>query len=193
MEKIAIFASGTGSNAQKIIEYFQGHPQVEVGLVVSNKAAAPVLEKATAAGVDTKVITRRSFYETTALLDELKAKGISFVVLAGFLWLVPAYLITAYPQRIVNIHPALLPKFGGKGMYGKHVHQAVKDAGEKESGITIHWVTPEYDEGGVIFQARCPVVASDQPEDIARKVRQLEHEHFAPVLEKLLTERSKTN
>jgi phosphoribosylglycinamide formyltransferase 1 len=189
MEKIAIFASGTGSNAQKIIEHFRGHPKITVSLVVSNKAEAPVLYKAAAASVDTLVIRRRSFYETTRLLEDLRAKGISFIVLAGFLWLVPAYLIKAYPQRIINIHPALLPKFGGKGMYGKYVHQAVKAAGEQESGITIHWVTAEYDEGGIVFQARCPLAPSDEPEDIARKVQQLEHKHFAPVVEKLLTER----
>lgn len=189
MEKIAIFASGTGSNAQKIITYFREHPHIEVSLVVSNKAEAAVLDKAAAAGVDTMVVRKDRFYESTDVLDALQAKGVTFIVLAGFLWLVPAYLLAAYPQRIVNIHPALLPKFGGKGMYGKHVHKAVKAAGEKESGITIHWVSPAYDKGGIVFQARCPVAPSDEPEDIARKVQQLEHQHFAPVVEKLLMKR----
>jgi phosphoribosylglycinamide formyltransferase-1 len=186
MEKIAIFASGTGSNAQKMIEYFDSHPNIQVGLVVSNKPGAGVLEKARLAGVETLVVNRSSFYETTSLLSALKAQEISFIVLAGFLWLIPAYLVEAYPNKMVNIHPALLPKFGGKGMYGHHVHQAVKAAGEKESGISIHWVNEHYDEGDILFQARCKLSADDEPEDIARKVQQLEHKHFAPVVESIL-------
>jgi len=187
MEKIAIFASGTGSNAQKMIEYFDGHPNIQVGLVVSNKPNAGVLQKAQAAGVETMVVNRATFYETKALLTALQEKEISFIVLAGFLWLIPVYLVEAYPKKMVNIHPALLPKFGGKGMYGHHVHRAVKDAGEKESGISIHWVNEQYDEGNIVFQARCALSADDEPDDIARKVQQLEHQHFARVVEQLLT------
>lgn len=186
MEKIAIFASGTGSNAQKMIEYFDGHPNIQVRLVVSNKSDAGVLHKAKEAGVETVVVNRKTFYETTDLLMVLREKEVSFIVLAGFLWLIPEYLIEAYPDKMVNIHPALLPKFGGKGMYGHHVHRAVKTAGEKESGISIHWVNEQYDKGGILFQARCAVTAEDDPEDIARKVQQLEHQHFAPVVEQLL-------
>jgi phosphoribosylglycinamide formyltransferase-1 len=187
LQRIAIFASGTGSNARQLIEYFQGHAAIEVDLVVSNKARAPVLAMAADHGVDTLVISRHDFYETEKLLATLRGRGIGFIVLAGFLWLIPSYLVKAYAGRMVNIHPALLPAYGGKGMYGMHVHRAVKAAGEPESGITIHWVNEHYDEGDIIFQARCELDPDDEPEDIARKVQQLEHRHFAPVVEQLLT------
>lgn len=181
---IAIFASGTGSNARKIIEYFQDHPTIRVSIVVSNKATAAVLEMAKSHHIETHIVSRHSFYETDAILSTLK--GIDLVVLAGFLWLIPKYLVEAFPQAIVNIHPALLPKYGGKGMYGIHVHRAVKAADEKESGISIHFVNEAYDEGQLIFQASCSIDESDTPESIARKVLMLEHQHFAPVLEQLL-------
>ncbi|MEM1216505.1 MAG: phosphoribosylglycinamide formyltransferase [Bacteroidota bacterium] len=184
MPQIAIFASGTGSNARKIIEYFQDHPSIEVTLVVSNKSAAPVLEMAESFGIATQVIQRKVFYETETLLDDLQS--VDLLVLAGFLWLVPPYLVHAFPHKIVNIHPALLPRYGGKGMYGMHVHQAVAEAGETESGLTIHYVNEVYDEGQIIFQARCALDATDTAEDIAAKVLALEHEHFAPTLEQLL-------
>lgn len=186
MEKIAIFASGTGSNAKKIIEYFDTHPNIEVRLVVSNKPEAPVLGMAEQLGVETLLIDRLGFYESEAILAQLANAQVTFIVLAGFLWLVPAYLVNAYPKRVVNIHPALLPKFGGKGMYGMHVHRAVKKTGDQETGITIHLVNEAYDEGDTLFQAVCPVKASDTPEQIAGKVRQLEHEYFAPVIEKYI-------
>jgi len=188
MERLALFASGTGSNVQKIMDYFRGHPNIQVRLVVSNKAKAAVLEKADAAGVERMLLNRQAFYESEQLVEELQNRGITCIVLAGFLWLVPPYLIKAYPHRILNLHPALLPKFGGKGMYGKHVHQAVKEAGATESGITIHEVNEAYDEGKIIFQQPCPVLPTDSPQDIARKVQQLEHRHFAPVIERFLTE-----
>lgn len=186
MHQIAIFASGTGSNARKIVEYFQNKPDIGVKLVLSNKAAAPVLEMARDHGIDTLTLTRKSFYESECLLDQLQEYQIDFIVLAGFLWLVPPYLVKAYPKKVVNIHPALLPKYGGKGMYGHWVHEAVKQAGETESGMTVHYVNEAYDEGDVIFQARCRIVPEDNPETIAKKVLLLEHEHFAPVIEQLI-------
>ncbi|WP_282783653.1 phosphoribosylglycinamide formyltransferase [Phaeodactylibacter xiamenensis] len=186
MERIAIFASGTGSNAKKIIEYFRAHPNIEVGLVVANKPDAPVLAMAEELGIETLRINRSGFYQSEGLLGQLTGAGITFIVLAGFLWLVPAYLVNAYRGRMVNIHPALLPKFGGKGMYGMHVHRAVRNAGEPETGITIHLVNEAYDEGDALYQAKCSVEPSDTPEQIAGKVHQLEHEHFAPVIEKYI-------
>ncbi len=186
---IAIFASGTGSNARRIMEHFQHSDAVRVRLVVSNKADAGVLDIAREMGVETLIIHRESFYRSAAIVEDLRSRHISFIVLAGFLWLVPAYLVQAFPRAIVNIHPALLPKFGGKGMYGAHVHEAVKLAGEMETGITIHFVDERYDEGQTIFQARCPVLTSDTAADIARRVLTLEHRHFPVVIEQLLMQR----
>lgn len=184
--RLAIFASGTGSNARVFVDYFDNHPRVEVSLIVSNKADAPVLEMARQRNIDTLLLQRSAFYGSEDLLDELHHRNISFIVLAGFLWLVPAYLVKAFAGRMVNIHPALLPAYGGKGMYGMHVHTAVKAAAEKETGITIHWVNEHYDEGDVIFQKSCPLEDSDQPADIARKVLQLEHQYYTAVVEQLL-------
>ncbi|MCB0617506.1 MAG: phosphoribosylglycinamide formyltransferase [Saprospiraceae bacterium] len=186
MKRIALFASGTGSNARKIIEYFQGDPSVEVALVVSNKASAPVLEMAASHGVPTLLIDRHSFYQTGDLAEKLQDLQIDLIVLAGFLWLVPDSLVKAFSRRIVNIHPALLPKYGGKGMYGMHVHRAVREAGETQSGITIHYVNERYDEGDILFQATCPVAPDDDAETIARRVLELEHEHYPRIVEKLL-------
>lgn len=188
MRHIAIFASGGGSNARKIMERFQRHPDIRVVLVVSNKRDAGVLAIAAEFGVDTLVINRSYFYETEALLGELRARDVDFVVLAGFLWLAPAYLVAAFPRRILNIHPALLPKYGGKGMYGRHVHEAVKAAGETETGMTIHYVNERYDEGDIVFQASCPVFPDDTPDTIARNVLALEHRYFSEVVERLVNE-----
>ena len=188
MANIAIFASGTGTNARKIIEYFKENANIHVALVVSNKATAAVLDIADEYQIPKMVAGRYSFYETKELLEALREKEIAFIVLAGFLWLIPDYLVQAYEKRIVNIHPALLPKYGGKGMYGMNVHRAVKDSGDELSGITIHYVNERYDEGDIVFQASCPVRPEDEPADIARKVQQLEHRHFAPVVEKLILE-----
>ena len=187
MHHIAIFASGTGSNAEKIIAYFRENIQIKVSLVVSNKPDAKVLAIAVENGVPTLVIHRTSFYSSKDLLNELQAQNIDLVVLAGFLWLTPKYLVEAYPNAIINIHPALLPKYGGKGMYGHHVHEAVKAANETESGITIHYVNENYDEGAPIFQAKCPLSTHDSPTDIAKKVLALEHHHLPRVIESLLT------
>jgi phosphoribosylglycinamide formyltransferase-1 len=186
VKNIAIFASGTGTNAQKIIEYFEDSLEVNIRLVASNKPDAPVLTMAENYRVETLILKRSNFYKTNDLLRLLRDYHIDWIVLAGFLWLIPDYLVEAYQNRMVNIHPALLPKFGGKGMYGHHVHQAVKDAGEKETGITIHFVNQAYDEGQIVFQASTPVTPDDTPETIALKVRKLEHQHFPTVIEQLI-------
>lgn len=183
---IAIFASGGGSNARRIIEHFQQSSVGKVSLVISNKAEAGVLAIAAEHNIPTQIIDRQLFYASEDILGILKQHQIGFLVLAGFLWLVPTYLVRAFPHRIVNIHPALLPKYGGKGMYGMNVHKAVKAAGETESGITIHFVNEHYDEGAVIFQASCPINPGDDARSIAKKVLQLEHRHFPEEIEKLL-------
>ncbi len=188
MIKLAIFASGAGSNAAKIIEHFSNHPTVVIDLIVSNKKEAGVWGIAAAHQIDTLYINRESFINTDLCVKQLQAKGIGFIVLAGFLWKVPESLINAYPGKIINIHPALLPKYGGKGMYGMHVHEAVIAAGEKESGITIHYVDAHYDEGDIIFQAKCSIEPSDTPESLAGKIHLLEHTHFPKVIERLLKE-----
>ena len=186
MKNIAIFASGTGSNARKIIEYFDQRDDVAVQLVISNRADALVLDVAAKYDIDQIILDRQQFFETENLLSILDKYEITLLVLAGFLWLVPPYLVEAFAGRIINIHPALLPKFGGKGMYGHHVHEAVKKAGETETGITIHYVNAHYDEGQIIFQASCPVMPEDTPEDIARKVLVLEHQYYPQVVDQLL-------
>jgi len=186
MKKIAIFASGSGSNAQNIIEHFRGNSSIEVSLVLSNKKNAFVLDRAKNLGVKALVFDRPSFYESDSVLDILKSEQINFIVLAGFLWLVPDNLVKNFPDRIVNIHPALLPKYGGKGMYGSKVHEMVVACGEKETGITIHYVNQHYDEGNIIFQARCTVHENDTPDDVANNVHQLEYKYFPKQIEKLV-------
>jgi formyltetrahydrofolate-dependent phosphoribosylglycinamide formyltransferase len=183
---IAIFASGSGSNAQKIITYFESHPSVDVRLVVSNNAEAAVLQHAKQHGIATLVIEKQRFLNGDAYLPELKAAGITTIVLAGFLQKVPTLLIDAFPGRIVNIHPALLPRHGGKGMYGKHVHAAVIAEGDNVSGITIHLVDAQYDHGPHLFSAKCAVLPTDDAETLAKRVLALEHQHYAPVIENWL-------
>ncbi|MBU6169819.1 MAG: phosphoribosylglycinamide formyltransferase [Bacteroidetes bacterium] len=187
MKNIAILASGAGSNAQKILEHFSDRMDIAVRLIVSNKQEAGVLNIAKVASVDTLVVSRDSFYTKTDLLVELDKRNIDFIVLAGFLWLIPPYLIQHYPNRIVNIHPALLPKYGGKGMYGHFVHEAVHLAKDTHSGITIHYVNEKYDEGSIVFQERCEILPSDQPIDIARKVQVLEHSYYPTVIDQLVS------
>lgn len=189
---IAIFASGTGTNAKKIIEYFENNTQVKVNLIVSNKATAPVLDIARENGIDTLVIDRHNFYKTQDILNFFNEYSIDFVVLAGFLLLIPSYLTKSFENKIVNIHPALLPKFGGKGMYGMNVHKAVHEAKEKETGITIHYVNENYDEGAIIFQAKCLIDTEDTPETISNKVRILEHEFFPKIIEQTITNQTET-
>lgn len=186
MKNIAIFASGSGSNAQKIITHFSGHPTIHVALVISNRATAQVLERARTAQVPCVICTREDFLDNAKILSILKEKNIDWIVLAGFLLLVPSYLIQAFPKKIINIHPALLPRHGGAGMYGMRVHEAVVAAGDKRTGITIHFVDDRYDEGEIIFQAQCDVNESDTPQSVAHKVLELEHTHFPVVIEALL-------
>jgi phosphoribosylglycinamide formyltransferase-1 len=187
VKNIAILASGAGSNAQKILEHFSNRMDITVRLIVSNKQEAGVLNISKAASIDTFVVTRDSFYSSTDLLVELNKRNIDFIVLAGFLWLIPPYLIQHYPDRIINIHPALLPKYGGKGMYGHFVHEAVHLAKDNHSGITIHYVNEKYDEGSIVFQKRCEILPSDQPEDIAKKVQILEHLYYPTVIDQLVS------
>jgi phosphoribosylglycinamide formyltransferase-1 len=182
--RLAIFASGSGTNAEEIFKYFQNHPSIEVVLLLSNNPQAFALQRARNFGVDAKVFDRPQFKESTVVLDWLHQKKVTHVVLAGFLWLIPSYLIQAYPHHIINIHPALLPNHGGKGMYGMKVHEAVKLGGDVKTGITIHAVNDKYDEGEIIFQATCPVHADDTPEQIADKVHQLEYKHYPEVIER---------
>lgn len=183
-KKIAIFASGAGSNANKIIDYFKGHASVEIRLIVCNKPGAGVMQIADDSHIDVLMIEKDRFFKGDGYLEELQKRWVSFIVLAGFLWKIPETLIEHYRNRIINIHPALLPKYGGKGMYGSKVHEAVIAAGEKESGITIHYVDEHYDNGDVIFQATCPVEPNDTPETLADKIHHLEHENFARIVEK---------
>jgi len=185
---IAIFASGSGTNAQRIIEYFSGNPKISVALILSNKPDAYVLVRAKNLNVPSVVFDRHSFNETDDIIKLLKKKKIDFIVLAGFLWMVPVNLILAYPGRIINIHPALLPKYGGKGMYGERVHEAVIQSGDKLSGISIHYVNEKYDEGNIIFQAKCEVLQNDTPNSLAQRVHQLEYKHYPEVIEKVVRE-----
>jgi len=187
LKNIAIFASGTGSNATKIVDYFNNHPTINVALIISNKKKAKVLEMAKSKNIPTLLISRTSFYQTENLLTNLASYAVDFIALAGFLWLIPPYLIKAFPNKMVNIHPALLPKYGGKGMYGQYVHQAVRKNNESTSGITLHYVNEQYDEGNIIFQATCPVTPTDSATDIAQNVLALEHHYFPRILESLLT------
>ena len=181
MKRIALFASGSGSNAENIIHYFQDSDELEFPFIISNRSDAFVHERAKHLNVPSYTFKKECF-ENGEVLNFLKDKNIDLIVLAGFLLKIPENLIKAYPDRIINIHPALLPKFGGKGMYGSFVHEAVVASGEKESGITIHYVNENYDEGKVIFQAKCPVLPTDSPDVVAAKVHALEYEHFPRVI-----------
>ncbi len=196
MKQIAIFASGAGSNARKIIEHSLlptsskgggATPAFKVALIVCNKPHAGVLLIAEEYEIPTLFIEKEQFFRGNAYVDELKAIGIDFIVLAGFLWKVPAVLIQAYPQQIVNIHPALLPKYGGKGMYGHFVHEAVIQNKETESGISIHLVDELYDHGKVVFQASCKVLPEDTADTLAARIHELEHRHYATVIEQLVS------
>ncbi|MGN6493934.1 MAG: phosphoribosylglycinamide formyltransferase [Agriterribacter sp.] len=185
---LAVFASGTGSNAQKIIDYFRGHPIIKISLIVSNKPQAGVLQIAQKEKIASLIIEKENFFRGDGYVAELKALNIHWIILAGFLWKVPETLIRAFPGKIINIHPALLPKYGGKGMYGHFVHEAVIAAAEKESGITIHYVDEHFDHGQHILQVICPVEEGDTPESLAKKVQVLEHKHYPEVIERLIRE-----
>lgn len=186
MKNIAILASGSGTNAENIALYFKNHPDIRVSLILANKPDAYVLERAKNLGIDSVVFTRKDFYECDTVLKVLEKHQVDFVVLAGFLWFVPENLLKAYPKKIINIHPALLPRHGGKGMYGDKVHQAVIAEGDRETGITIHFVNDHYDEGEIIFQDSFPVLPDDTAETIAQKVHQLEYQHFPRVIEEVI-------
>ena len=187
-KRIAMFASGSGSNCENLIRYFEGSESVRCALVVSNKADAYVLERAQRLGVPTAVMPKAQLNDPEAMLPLLKKYDIAFIVLAGFLPLVPNFIIEAFPRRIVNLHPALLPKYGGKGMWGHHVHEAVKEAGETETGMTVHWVTPVCDGGDIIAQYKCEIAPSDSVDDIAEKEHQLEMRYFPEVVERIIRE-----
>lgn len=186
MNRIAIFASGSGSNAENIARHFSASEEVEVSLIISNKKEAFVHQRARKLGIPSYTFDKREFEEAVSILETLRRHRIDFIVLAGFLLKVSQPILQAYPQKIVNVHPALLPKFGGRGMYGDNVHRAVVNSGETESGITIHFVNENYDEGSIIFQAKCTVSPQDSPDDVARKVHQLEYLHFPKVIETTL-------
>jgi phosphoribosylglycinamide formyltransferase-1 len=184
--RVAIFASGSGSNARRIMEYFKGHPTIHIDLLISNKTEAGALLHAAECGVPSVSISNAAMRQGDEVLHVLESHQIDVIVLAGFMLLVPSCLIEAYTDRIVNIHPALLPKFGGKGMYGHHVHEAVHEANESESGITIHLVNARYDEGPILAQFSVPLATTDTADDIERKVRALEIAHYAPTIEEWL-------
>lgn len=186
---IAIFASGSGTNAEEIIRHFQNHESISVSLILSNNRNAFVLQRAENHQIPHYVFSRNTFYKEKIVDEVLRLNKIDFIVLAGFMWLIPERFVKNYPNKIVNIHPALLPKYGGKGMYGSYVHKAVVKNKEKESGISIHWVNEEYDEGNIIFQAKCKVDAKDSADDVAKKVHQLEYEHYPKIIEKVILEK----
>lgn len=184
--RLAVFASGNGSNAQRIADHFRPDDTVEISVIYSNKSDAYVLERAQMAGIPAVVINRDQFYQSDEIIDDLRSRKIDWIILAGFLWLIPTNILEQYSGRIINIHPALLPKFGGKGMYGSRVHEAVIQSGEKESGITIHFVNEKYDEGQIIFQSKCAVENSDTAETLAVKIHQLEHLYYPEVIDELI-------
>ena len=183
--RIAIFASGSGSNAENIVHYFSGSSEFQFPLIISNQTNAYIHKRAETLKIPSFTFTKEQFFDAKPVLELLTEYNIDAIVLAGFLLKIPTLLIQHFPDKIINIHPALLPKFGGKGMYGARVHQAVKEAGEPETGITIHYVNENYDDGNIIFQARCPISATDTAEMIAAKVHLLEHEYYPQVIEKI--------
>jgi len=185
-KRIAIFASGAGSNALKIIEHLKNNTQIEVALIVSNKSEAGVISIANNNGIEVLIIEKEPFFRGDGYVNALKKHHINFVVLAGFLWKIPVTLIQAFPNKIINIHPALLPKYGGKGMYGHFVHEAVIANAEKESGITIHFVNEHFDEGEHIFQAKCLVLEDDTPDSLAKRIHELEHANFPTIVQKVV-------
>ncbi len=190
MKRLAIFASGTGSNAKRLIDYFSGNKDISVVLLVSNRKEAGALEIARKAGIPAINFTKEEFYNSSTVLEKLIAEKIDFIVLAGFLIRVPDNILKAYENKIINIHPALLPDFGGKGMYGLNVHKAVIESGKSESGITIHLVNEHYDEGRILFQAKCPVLENDTAEMLAARVQELEHNYFPEAVERFIKEKT---
>ncbi len=186
MRNIAIFASGSGTNAENIIKYFSNNKTARVGLVLSNKREAYVLKRAATLNVRSVFFDRKELYQKDKVLRYLTMYKIDFIVLAGFIWLIPENILDLYEKRIVNIHPALLPGYGGKGMYGERVHEAVIANHDKESGITIHYVNKFYDEGDIVFQVRCKVDRKDTPDTLAVRIHSLEYEYYPKVIEELV-------
>lgn len=186
MTHLAIFVSGSGTNCENIIRHFAHHEHIQVSLVLSNKADSYALVRAQHLGIDTAVMPKSDFNDTNKLMPLLQRYHIDFIVLAGFLLFIPDFLIEAFPHRMLNLHPALLPKFGGKGMWGHHVHEAVKAAGETETGMTVHWVSAEIDGGEIIAQYKTPLAPTDTPDDIAAKEHQLEMQYFPKVIEEVI-------
>ena len=186
MIRLAIFSSGSGTNAENIIKYFGDDKDVIVEVILSNNPKAYVHQRAKFLNIDSLTFSKQDFVEGEKILDILKEKKIDFIILAGFLLKIPQNIIDLYPDKIINIHPALLPKYGGKGMYGERVHRAVVEAQEKESGITIHYINENYDEGDVIFQARCSILPTDTYKDVADKVHQLEYEYFPEIIDEVI-------
>ncbi len=185
-ERIAIFASGSGTNAEEFFKCFKRHPTIKIVSLLSNNPQAYAIQRAGNHNLPHKVFSREQFYDSDNVLKYLRELKVTFIVLAGFMWLVPENIIAEYDKRIVNIHPALLPKYGGKGMYGDHVHKAVLNNKETESGITIHYVNHRFDEGAIVFQSRCKVLPQDTPEDLANRIHLLEYKHYPRVVEKIL-------
>ena len=186
IKNIAIFASGSGTNAQRLAEYFQNSGAAKVAMIFCNNPEAYVIERAKKLEVPVVIFNKADFYSSDKIIDVLKAECIDIIVLAGFLWLIPSNIIKNFPNRIVNIHPALLPKYGGKGMYGMNVHKAVIASGDEESGISIHYVNEDYDEGNIIFQVKCTIDKDESPESLAAKIHQLEYEYFPQIVESLI-------
>ncbi len=185
IKKIIIFASGSGSNAENIVRFFQNREDVEILKILSNRKDAYVHTRAKNLGIKSETFTREEF-KSPCFIEKIENTRADLIILAGFLWLIPAELTKRFPDRIINLHPALLPKYGGKGMYGMNVHKAVIENRDKESGITIHYVNENYDEGNIIFQAKCSVEPEDTPEKLAAKIHRLEYEHFPRVIDSLL-------
>lgn len=185
-KRIVLFASGSGSNVENIVNYFSEKSTITVTAVLTNKRDAKVIDRCNRLNICCLYFNKQAFNGSDCVLDILRSIGPDLIVLAGFLWKIPTNLIEAFPNKIINIHPALLPKYGGKGMYGMHVHKAVKESRDTETGITIHYVNEEYDEGAIIHQARTSVLPENTPEEIAEKIHELEYEHFPKVLEKVL-------
>jgi len=189
MKNIAIFASGEGTNAERITNYFKGNTEAEISLILSNKSTAGVLQRASKLGIKSVVFDRELFYGSAEISNLLEKNNIDLIVLAGFLWLVPENLLKTYKHRILNIHPALLPKYGGRGMYGNRVHESVLASNEKKSGITIHYVNDKYDEGQIIFQKEIDILPGETPESLASRIHKLEYEYYPKVIEEILFNR----
>ncbi len=188
MKKIAIFASGSGTNAENIATFYSSKSHAKVQMVLTNNKNAGVIERMKPFGIPVLYYSNVDFREGSPIVSILQENDIDFIVLAGFMNMISTPVLTAYPNRIINIHPALLPKYGGKGMYGMYVHEAVVKTGEQNSGITIHHVNEHYDEGQIIFQATCPVLPEDTPDELAQRIHQLEYEHFPQVIDDCLTQ-----